>query len=102
MLNIKPILYGNKEGQIVSVAKVRGRKKAIDAIVEKYREKRLPIADQLVCISHGDCLGDAEQLAAAVKAETPGVKLVICQHEPFSGSHVGPGMLALFFRGRER
>ena len=27
---------------------------------------------------------------------------VLCQHEPFSGAHVGPGMLALFFRGKER
>ena len=102
VLNIKPILYGSKEGQIVSIAKARGRKKAIEAIVAKYKEKRLPIDDQLVCISHGDCLDDAEEMAREVKAITPRVNIVICQHEPFSGSHVGPGMLALFFRGKER
>ena len=28
--------------------------------------------------------------------------ITICQHEPFSGAHVGPGMLGLFFRGTER
>lgn len=102
VLNIKPILHGNSDGNIVSVAKVRGRKKAIEAIAEKYKEKRLPIFNQLVCISHGDCLDDANELAAAVKLLTPDIRMVICQHEPFSGSHVGPGMLALFFRGRER
>ena len=28
--------------------------------------------------------------------------ITICHHEPFSGSHVGPGMLGLFFWGTER
>ena len=55
-----------------------------------------------ICISHGDCLADAETLAGLVRAITPGIPITICQHEPFSGSHVGPGMLGLFFRGIER
>jgi len=37
-----------------------------------------------------------------VRRVTPDVPITICQHEPFSGAHVGPGMLALFFRGTER
>ena len=102
VLNIKPILYGNSEGQIVSCAKVRGRKKAIEALASKYAEKVVDAAKQIVCISHGDCPEDAEKLAERVKAIAAPAKLVICQHEPFSGSHVGPGMLGLFFRGSER
>ena len=102
MLNIKPILFGDSTGHIISCAKVRGRKKAIEAIVKKYEEKHLDNQDLGVFISHGDCLSEAEELAARVRAITPDVKLTICQHEPFSGAHVGPGMLALFFRGTER
>ena len=102
VLNIKPILFGNKDGFIVSCGKVRGRKKSIEAIVENYKKKNLYNLKQTVCISHGDCLADAEELAARVREVTPDVRLVICQHEPFSGAHVGPGMLALFFRGIER
>ena len=41
-------------------------------------------------------------LAGLVKQITPGIPITICQHEPFSGAHVGPGMLGLFFRGVER
>jgi hypothetical protein len=37
-----------------------------------------------------------------VKKTAPGAQITICQHEPFSGAHVGPGMLGLFFRGNER
>ena len=102
IMNIKPILYGDSTGHIVACAKVRGRKKSIEAIVKKYEEKRKDIPDQRVFISHGDCLEDAEYMAEMVKKLTPDVRLTICQHEPFSGAHVGPGMLALFFWGKER
>lgn len=101
-LNIKPILYGDSTGHIVACSKVRGRKKAIEAIVAKYREKKIDSPEQIICISHGDCIEDANLLASLVQKETPGIPITICQHEPFSGSHVGPGMLALFFRGTER
>ena len=102
VLNIKPILYGDSTGHIVACTKVRGRRKAIEAVVEKYREKKLDSPEQKIFISHGDCLDDANMLAGLVKKITPEVPITICQHEPFSGAHVGPGMLALFFWGVER
>ena len=102
VLNIKPILYGDSTGHIVACSKVRGRRKAIEAIVEKYKEKRMDTPEQRVFISHGDCLADANLVADLVRKATPDVPITICQHEPFSGAHVGPGMLALFFRGKER
>ena len=102
VLNIKPILYGDSTGHIVSCMKVRGRKKAIEALAEKYREKKMDGPGQRICISHGDCLEDAETLAGLIRGITPGISITICQHEPFSGSHVGPGMLGLFFWGVER
>ena len=102
VLNIKPILFGDKTGHIISCAKVRGRAKAIETLVKKYEEKRVRSGEQTICISHGDCLQDAEKLASLVREITPEVPITICQHEPFSGAHVGPGMLGLFFRGTER
>lgn len=102
VLNIKPILFGDKTGHIISCAKVRGRRKAIETLAKKYEEKRIKTGKQRICISHGDCLEDAETLAALVEKITPDVPITICQHEPFSGAHVGPGMLGLFFRGEER
>ncbi len=102
VLNIKPILFGDSTGHIISCAKVRGRRKSIEALVEKYKEKRMITDEQTICISHGDCLEDAEYLAQLVRAVTPDVPITICMHEPFSGAHVGPGMLGLFFRGNER
>ena len=102
VLGIKPILYGDASGRIVACDKVRGRKRSIEALARKYAEKRANISFQRVYISHGDCPEDAAALAEKVREITPDYSIVICQHEPVSGAHVGPGMLGLFFRGKER
>ena len=102
ILNIKPILFGDSTGHIISCGKVRGRKASIDFIAKKYAEKRIDTFGQNVFISHGDCPEDAKALATMVRDINPGVNLRICEHEPFSGAHVGPGMLGLFFWGSER
>lgn len=101
-LNIKPILYGDHTGHIVSCAICRGRKRAIRKVADKYREKHMDIPAPVIYISHGDCLEDAEELKELVLAVTPDAQVTVCPHEPFSGAHVGPGMLGLFFLGRER
>lgn len=102
ILNIKPILWGDPTGHIVALSKCRGRKKAIEAILDIYRNRAIDAQNQRVAISHGDCLEEAEALAARVCEICKPKELIICQHEPFTGSHVGPGMLALFFFGDER
>ena len=102
VLNIKPLLYGDNEGHIVACAKLRGRKKAMDAMVEKYATKAVHPENQRIAISHADCLEEAQQLAERIRAVAEPKELIICPHEPVTGSHVGPGMLALFFMGDSR
>ncbi len=102
VLNIKPLLYGDYEGHIVSCEKYRGRKKVTDAIVERYRKKAVDPQNSRVFISHGDCPEEAEALAQRVREIAEPKELIICPHEPLTGAHVGPGMLALFFLGDSR
>ena len=102
MLNIKPVLWGDPTGHISTYAKHRGRKKVIAAIAEEYRKRAVHPESSRVAISHGDCPEDAELLAQLVRAIAAPKELIIAPHEPFTGSHVGPGMLALFFPGNGR
>ena len=102
VLNIKPILFGDNDGHIVACSKVRGRKKAMDAIVEMYRSKVVHPELQRIAISHGDVPEEAELLAQRIQATAAPKELILCPHEPFTGAHVGPGMLGLFFFGRSR
>ena len=102
VLNIKPLLWGDPTGHIVACGKYRGRKKVIDAIVELYRTRAVDAQNQRVAISHGDCPEEAEALAERICEICKPKELIVCPHEPFTGAHVGPGMLALFFFGDGR
>lgn len=102
VLNIKPMLVGNEEGKIVSFAKVRGRKKAVKELARLYAERVVDGENQIIGISHADCLEEAQELARMVnEACAPKQILMVC-HEPATGSHVGPGMLAVYFLGNDR
>lgn len=102
VLNIKPVLWGDPTGHIVALQKCRGRKKAIEQIVELYRTRAIAPEKQRIAISHGDCPEEAQALADRICAIAQPRELIIAPHEPFTGAHVGPGMLALFFFGKER
>lgn len=102
LLGIKPILFGNSDGHIVTYHKCRGRKKAVDMLSKLYAERVVEPENQVVAISHGDCEEEALALAEKIKAIAAPKELILCPHEPFTGSHVGPGMLGIFFFGTGR
>ncbi|MBQ3276664.1 MAG: DegV family protein [Oscillospiraceae bacterium] len=99
VLNIKPLLKGNENGNIVSFAKVRGRRRSIEAIAEHYDRLVENAEEQTVGIAHADCPEDAELLAELLRRNNPPRDFLIVDYEPVTGSHVGPGALALFFLG---
>jgi len=104
LINVKPVLHVNDEGKLVPLNNVRGRKKAIVSLVDQM-EKRLPgfeDKNDIIFISHGDCLEDAEYLAALIKERFGIDNFMINYICPTIGSHSGPGTLALFFMGNSR
>lgn len=101
LLNIKPLLKGNEEGKIVAFAKLRGRKKAIEALAERYNEYVVHPEEQTVGIAHADCPEDAQHLIDLLNEKKPPKEILNVCYEPVTGSHVGPGTLALFFEARE-
>lgn len=102
VLNIKPVLHMDNEGRLIFMEKVRGRRNSIKRMLEKMRETAIEPGKQIVFMSHGDCLEDAEYLAGRIREEW-GVKDVVINYVgPVIGAHSGPGTLALFFLGTER
>lgn len=101
-LNIKPVLHVDDEGHLISVGKVRGRKKSLDALVKHMEESVKENAAQPVFISHGGCQEDADYVAKKVKEKFPGAEILIHVLDPVIGTHSGPGTLALFFMGEKR
>lgn len=100
MLGIKPMLHVSDEGKLVPEAKVRGRKASIDSLVKTMAERVDKEKTTKFFISHGDCIEDAEYLAAKIKEKIGIYDCLIGNIGPVIGSHSGPGTLALFFRGK--
>ena len=101
VLHIKPLLKGSSEGKIVAFAKIRGRKRSIEAIAERYDRLVKDPEKQVVGIAHAACRGDAEYLISLIKKNRAPKDIMLVDYEPVTGSHVGPGALALFFLGDE-
>jgi len=102
MLKIKPVLHVDENGKLISVAKSRGRKASIDALVEKMAQLSIAGKNDRITICHGDCLEDAEYLASQVKEKLGAKEVYIGYTGAVIGSHSGPGTLALFFLGNQR
>lgn len=102
MLKIKPVLHVDDEGHLINMEKARGRKAALNMLVDKMAETAIDPAEQEVFISHGDCLPDAEYVASKIR-ERLGVKAVHINYiGPVIGAHAGPGTIAVFWLGSHR
>ena len=99
MLNIKPIICVNDEGKLVSTAKVRGRKAAIDYITKKCAEAT---DKEIAFIGHGDCREDAETCACILKEKYGFKEVHIGYVGAVIGAHTGPGVLVTFHMGEKR
>ena len=102
VLKIKPILKGNHEGKIVAFKKVRGRAQSIRTLAEMYDELVVEPEKQVVGITQAGCREDAAMLESLLREHRPPKEILNVEYEPVTGSHVGPGALALFFVANDR
>ena len=56
-----------------------------------------PHTDEIIAIAHSDCEEDAQYLAGLLRKKRSVQDILIRCYEPGTGSHVGPGAVALFF-----
>lgn len=106
VLNICPLLNVDYQGRLINRAKIRTKRKVIQAVVEKMKEHAQDGADYSgkCYISQSACMEDARAVADLVEAAFPGMqgKVLINDIGTTIGSHTGPGTVALFFWGDER
>lgn len=102
MINVKPVLHVDNEGRLIPLNNVRGRKKALNALVDNMEKTCKGYDNDIVFISHGDCLEDAQYVAEQVKKRLGIQNFMINYVCPTVGAHSGPGTLALFFMGETR
>lgn len=104
IVNIKPILHVDNEGHLIPLSKVRGRKKSLITLVDSMEKQMGSYREQndIVFISHGDSIEDAEYVAQLVKERFGIDSFLINYVGPTIGAHSGPGTIALFYMGEYR
>jgi DegV family protein with EDD domain len=101
LLNIKPILTIDDEGEVASVDKVRGTKKAVQRIVELYKQDYDPNREVVLDVVHSNDLPAAETVAEALRAQYTVRALQFVTLGPVIGVHTGPGTVGVFMRYAE-
>ena len=101
LLNIKPILRGDEIGRIIVCGKVRGMKQALLTLADKYDKLALDKSAD-ISVAHADNEKDADALTELLRKKGFTGECIKVLYEPVTGSHVGPGTIALFFHGKEK
>jgi len=106
LAGIKPMIHVNDEGKLIVIDKIRGRKKALNALVD-YMAKKMGSweaenRNDYVFISHADALEDAEYVKKLIQERFGMEHFLINNIGPTIGAHTGCGTIALFFLGESR
>ena len=80
----------------------RGKKAALNALLEDFNAHVLPDSHQQVAVAHCDDEESAKYMAEKM-LENPAVDDVIIEwYESVTGSHLGPGAVAIFYEADHR
>lgn len=103
LLQVKPIIISDADGQNVAVEKVKGRKNSLVRLADLFKETYSSNPHQRICIGHADAPEAAEELKALVKERMPeeGVEVITAGIGPIIGATTGPGTLAVYCYGKE-
>lgn len=100
VLDIKPVLYVPDGGTLDVAQKVRGRKKALGAILDGVLNdlSQVDAAGAEIHILHADCLADAEFVRDSLLRAHPELgRVTITGLGVVIGAHCGPGLLTVFY-----
>lgn len=92
MLNIKPIITVNDDGVYTTLAKVRGKKRSFEKILEIAKDHLSKAASQ-VAVCYGGAQDEALNLVKHVEGISNLKELFFTSVSPVIGVHTGPGTL---------
>lgn len=102
MVKIKPMIHMDDNGALQVIGRERGRKKALNKIVEMAMERAEGWDNEIIMITHGDCVEDAEYVAGMIREKMGIDNILINNIGAVIGSHTGPGVVATFCMGNKR
>ena len=102
VLQVKPVLYVNKEGEIDILTKQNGFKKAMSFVVSEFESKYKPVEGAPVVIVGADCDEYVEEIRRRILAVCPSADILVQPVGPVIGAHCGPGTYGVIFTAESR
>lgn len=95
-LNIKPIL-DVQDGKMVVIKKIRGRKRALNTVVDLVQQRIKEFPNQIIGITHADDLKTALEIKDMIIERIGNNNILIEKIGSVLGSHLGIGGVGVFF-----
>jgi len=102
LLQIKPIIISDANGNNAAIEKMKGTAAAFQRIAERVKAQYEEVPYQKVYFAHADSVDLIEKLKAEVMKVVPAdVEVYTGYIGPIVGASVGPGTVAVYFYGNE-
>ena len=98
LLGIRPIIYITDDGEMISIGKERGHRKAVDRLVHYVKDLGKDLDKHRIIITHGDAPEMAKELKNELLMQvSPHLNIEITNVNPTSGCHCGPDAIGVAF-----
>ena len=102
VLSIKPILRLDYAGHLLVHTKGHGKSNTYKKMIEAIKEQVVNPENQTLYVSHSNAIESAVEFAEMVKKELGFKDIYYSYIGSIIGSHTGPGLIAVFFHGKNR
>ena len=102
LIGMKAILHCNSDGRLEVIGRAIGRKKALVSLVDKLIESIEDSKNQVIYISHSDCLETVEIVKNLITNRIEVKGFVVTEIDMVVGAHTGSDAIALFYFGNSR
>lgn len=94
LLQVKPIIHLNEQGELKAFDKVRSQKKAMNYIVNKAVDSYEKDGTRSIDLMHGNVPEQAEEIKNLIQAKTPDLEVRIGEISSVLAVHAGEGTIA--------
>ncbi len=102
LLGIRPIIYMNEEGKMVSVGKEKGRAKALARLISYVELLGDEIEKHRVIVAHTDAPDLVNEAIRLLKEKFGDLTIQVVDVNPTAGSHCGPSTVGISFHAKRR
>ena len=102
LIGVRPLIHMSQEGKMESIGTVKGRPKAIQALVDKVAELGQDIDKHRICIGHTDAPEIAREVGRLIEERFGKQEIEYVDVNPTAGSHCGPNGVGVCFHAKNR